>query len=265
MSEDNTTPEEYERLARVDGWVEKEKYRDGEHWVDAETFVKRGREITPILRENNKKLLKKLEERDREIAEIKAVAEDFKKFTKTASEAKVKDLETQIKTLREQKSAAVTDGNGAAVVEIDEAIDSVKEQIVEAKTVKTTPVAPASVALDPVIVGWMEKNTWFATDTKYTRIADAVGAELAMNHPELKGQAFFDKLDEELEEVLPAKYKKTTRNPVEAPTQGTNRPAVSGKRGFADLPKEAQDAANRYIKQGLIKTKEDYLADYVWD
>lgn len=71
-----------EKEARLLGWVPKEDFRDGDHWVDAETFVKRGKEINPILRKNNEILLKKLDAANAEVAEVKKVAKEFEKFQK---------------------------------------------------------------------------------------------------------------------------------------------------------------------------------------
>jgi len=45
-------------------------------------FVKRGKEINPILRKNNEKLMQKLNERDAEIADIRKTAEEFKTVPK---------------------------------------------------------------------------------------------------------------------------------------------------------------------------------------
>lgn len=268
MSENvEKTPEQIqvEKEARLMGWVDKSEYRDGDHWVDAETFVKRGKEINPILRKNNETLLKKLEERDREIAEVKKVAEEFKKFTKESAERKVKELEQQLKDLREQKKDAVTSGNGEAVVAIDEQIDEIKEQVQEAKKPKETSTVSEPVTLDPVITEWMGENTWFGSDTKYTRIADAIGAEIAQSHPSLRGKEYFDKLDEELAEVLPEKYTKQQRrpNPVEGSTRSVERPS-SNKRSYENLPADAKAACDRYVKQGLM-TKEQYVEEYPWD
>src|SRR3990167_3011505 len=44
------------------GWSPKESWRgDPEKWIDAETFVARGREVLPILRANNKQLQAKVD------------------------------------------------------------------------------------------------------------------------------------------------------------------------------------------------------------
>jgi len=66
--DNQTGNENLEREARVFGWVPKEEFRGSDtDWVDAEVFVKRGKEINPILRKNNELLLKKLDEKGKEI------------------------------------------------------------------------------------------------------------------------------------------------------------------------------------------------------
>jgi hypothetical protein len=270
MSEDQTVEqvaEQTEKEARVFGWVPKDEYRDGEHWVDAETFVKRGKEINPILRKNNETLLKKLAQQTQEIAEIRVAAKEFEQFQKDNAKKEVSRLQTELEDLRTKKKEAITQGNGEVVVALDEAIDANKEQQQAAKIVETkAPVAPVvPVTLDPIITGWMEKNDWFTKDDKMTRVADAVGQRINAEWPTLKGQKFFDKLDEELDDILPSKYKKTQRtSPVEGNTQGSNRAIRSDKHSYENLPAESKAACDRFLKTGMIKSKEDYLKEYDW-
>ena len=256
-----------EKEARLMGWVEKEAYRDGEHWVDAETFVKRGKEINPILRKNNEILLRKLAERDAEVTEIKKVAKEFEKFQKDAAENKVVELQKELVTLREQKKEAISRSDGETVVAIDEAIDALKEQQIEAKKapVSTAP-EKQPVIFDQLVVDWMAENKWFTADEKYTRIADAVGLSINQTYPNLKGKEFFEKLDEELEEVLPQKYKKQSRtSPVEGSSTSSNRPTgPKSKKTYESLPSDAKQACDRYVKTIPGYTKEKYLEDYDW-
>ena len=264
MSEENAV-EAVEKEARILGWVPKEEFRDGDHWVDAETFVKRGKEINPILRKNNETLLKKLDEATREVAEIKKVAKEFEKFQKEAADRKVNELKQELADLREKKKIAISSGDGDAVVTIDEAIDNVKEKQAEAK--KEPEKAPESKpqTLDPLVTAWMEDNPWFTSDDKYTRIADTIGVSINQNFPHLRGKAFFEKLDEELAEVLPTKYKKGERgSPVEGSTKGSSRPSGGRNRQTYDnLPADAKAACDKFVKQGLM-TKEAYVAEYDW-
>ena len=87
MSEENVTSNEVApeivQEAESQGWVSKERYRGNESdWVDAETFVKRGREILPILRKNNENLVKDLNATKEQLKEFREAAEEFKKFQK---------------------------------------------------------------------------------------------------------------------------------------------------------------------------------------
>ena len=264
--ENQQTPEQVqvEKDARTMGWVPKEDFRDGDHWVDAETFVKRGKEINPILRKNNETLLKKLEEAQKEVAEVKKVAKEFEAFQKEATGRKLLDMEKQLKDLKEQKKAAVSASDGDSVVAIDEAIDVVKEEqaAIKAKEKEPKVEKPEPVTYDPIINEWLDENTWFTSDMKMQRIADAVGVSVNQQFPHLKGKAFFEKLDEELDEILPEKYKKKTRtSPVEGSSQGTSRPSKTGKNTYENLPSDAKTACDRFVKQGLM-TKEQYVSEF---
>ena len=260
-----------EKEARLLGWVPKEEFRDGDHWVDAETFVKRGKEINPILRKNNETLLKKLEESKREIEEVKRVAKEFEKFQKENADRQVRQLSAELASLKEQKKLAISQADGDQVIAIDDAIDAIKEQQKAAAYVapepeKETIKETTPTVLDPTLVEWMEENTWFTTDNKYTRIADSIGTQINLDYPNLKGKAFLEKLDEELAEILPAKYKKTQRtSPVEGSASvSTSRPAGASKQSYKNLPAEAKDACDRFVKQGLM-TQEQYVAEYDWN
>ena len=270
MSEEIDVQEQVEKVekeARLGGWVPKEDFRDGDHWVDAETFVRRGKEINPILRKNNEGLLKKLEEAKAEIAEVRQVAKEFEKFQKDNADKRVAELARQIEELKTRKKEAITLGDGDSVVALDDAIDVIKEEQAEAKKIpeKEVVTKPAPITLDPIITGWMEDNTWFTNDEKYTRIADAIGMSINQNFPDLKGKAFFDKLDLELEEVLPVKYQKSSKgSPVEGGSQRNLRSSSTNKHTYENLPAEDKAHCDRFIKQGLIKTREDYCKEYDW-
>ena len=261
---ENTSAVESE--ARLLGWVPKEEFRDGDHWVDAESFVKRGKEINPILRKNNETLLKKLEEANREITEVKKVAKEFEKFQKENTDRKIQELSDQLVALKEQKREAITQGDGETVVAIDDAIDAIKAEQAEAKQVKEVPktVEKPAATLDPLVTEWMDTNTWFTTDTKYTKIADAIGEGINQEFPHLRGKDFFNKLDEELERVLPDKYlKKTRSSPVEGNSNQGRNQGSGKKHSYENLPADAKVACDRFVKQGFM-TKEAYVAEYDW-
>ena len=141
--DNQTGNENLEREARVFGWVPKEEFRGSDtDWVDAEVFVKRGKEINPILRKNNELLLKKLDEKGKEIDSIKASVEEFKKFQKESFERKSAEYEIQIATLKTKKREAIAAGDGNLVVDLDDQIDDLKDAQKEAKQEATKKPEP---------------------------------------------------------------------------------------------------------------------------
>lgn len=258
-----------EKEARVFGWVPKEEFRGSEDdWVDADTFVKRGKEINPILRKNNELLLKKLEDKAKEIDSIKRDVEDFKKFQKESFEKKKVELETQIVELKSQKRAAIAEGNGDLVVDLDDRIDELKEAQREAKAEsKAQPpkTEPTSVEIDPEITSWLDRNKWFGQDTELTEMSNALGASVRKQFPHLTGREFLDKIDEKLAEHFPEKFlgKKPKVNTVDS-SGSTRSSGSSGKKSYDNLPADAKAACDRFIKNGWIKSKQEYVDSYDW-
>ena len=262
---------QFESEARAQGWVAAEEFRGSESdWVDAETFVRRGKEIMPILRKNNEKLLKELGEARKIAEEARESAKEFREYQKQQFEKKTKDLEGQLEQLKQAKRDAITQGDGDRAIAIDDAMDDLKEQRLEAKEdLKAAEEKAKEVpqfTQDPILNNWMEKNDWFGKDSRMTNIANGVGVTLRQEDPSLTGQPFLDKLDAELQEMFPEKFgKKRTPNPMEGSPNGTARPSVSsGKKTYNNLPPEAKAACDKFVKQGLM-TKEAYVAEYDWE
>ena len=206
------TPD-YAAEASAQGWVAKDDYRGNEaDWVDAETFVRRGKEIMPILRKNNEKLLK-------ELKEARSIAEEARSTAQAKAEAN-----------------------------------------------RPEPVQQSAPQPDENLQAWLDRNQWFGQDKRITDVTNALGNSITEEFPTLKGKAFLDKLDEELAQTYPDKFgKKTRANPMDGAgmTTQSGRPS-SAKRSYENLPTEAKAACDRFLKQGLIRNKEDYVREYDW-
>jgi hypothetical protein len=261
--------ETVEKEARLFGWVPKEEFRGSEaDWVDAEAFVKRGKEINPILRKNNELLMKKLDDKAKEIDEIKASVEEFKKFQKESFERKQMELQAQIVELKAQKKTAIAEGNGELVVDIDDQIDSLKEAQKEAKEEAKAPPPPPqqTVATDPDISDWLGRNQWFGQDSEMTEVSNALGASLRRQFPNLSGREFLDRLDERIANYFPEKTslgRKQRGSAVDS--TGNVRSGGSGKKTYDALPPEAKAACDKFVKQGLFKSKQEYVDLYDWN
>lgn len=260
-----------EKEARLFGWVPKEEFRGSEDdWVDAEVFVKRGKEINPILRKNNELLMKKLDEKAKEIDSIKASVEEFKKFQKESFERKTAEYEVQIAQLKSQKREAIAEGNGDLVVDIDDQIDSLKEAQREAKEAakaKPEPEQPAQVSIpdDPELQGWLNKNTWFGNDIEMTELANTLGSSVRKQFPHLTSRAFLEKLDDKIREYMPNKFLGNKAKGSAVDSSGSVRGSgSSGKKSYDNLPDDAKQACDRFIKNGWIKSKQEYVDSYDW-
>ena len=257
-----------EKEARLFGWVPKDEFRGSEtDWVDADTFVKRGKEINPILRKNNELLMKKLDEKAKEIDDIKASVEEFKKFQKEAYERKQAELQSEIASLKVQKKEAIAEGNGDLVVQLDDRLDELKDAQREAKEeAKAPPPQPApQVQTDPDIQDWLGRNPWFGQDMEMTDVSNGLGATVRKQFPHLSGRAFLDKLDERIAEYFPTKtaLKKARGSAVDS-TGNVRAGGSTGKKSYDNLPAEAKAACDKFIKQGLFKTKQEYVDNYDW-
>ena len=263
-----------EKEARIFGWVPKEEFRGSDSdWVDAEVFVKRGKEINPILRKNNELLMKKLDEKAKEIDSIKASVEEFKVFQQESFERKAAEYEVQIAQLKTQKREAIAAGDGDLVVDIDDQIDSLKDAQKEAKAeAKKKAEEPAkteaqvSIPNDPDLQSWLGRNQWFGDDIEMTNVANGLGESVRRQFPHLSGRAFLEKLDEKIVEYFPHKSlgKKAKGSAVDS-TGNVRGGTTSGKKSYDNLPDDARQACDRFIKQGWIKSKQEYVDSYDWN
>lgn len=258
-----------ESEARVFGWVPLEEFRGGEEkWVDADTFVKRGKEINPILKKNNEVLLRKLAEANARVDEIGKAAEEFRVFQKEQNDKRIREYENQLTELKKAKVEAVSSGDGERVVAIDDAIDTIKEERDSAKLVaKEVPKKPETpvVPIDPAVQAWINRNDWYEKDEKKRRIANRIAGQLREENPGLVNQAFLDRLSDDLEESFPKLFGKGKPNsPVES---GSNqeRPTRKGVHTYENLPEESKKACDRFCKTLKNFTREKYLAEYNWN
>jgi hypothetical protein len=237
--------EELVKEARRQGWVPKEEFTGPEDkWTDAENFVKRGKEINAILRKDNEFLKRK-------ISELEGTMQEFSKYH---AETEKRAYEKAMSDLRQQKKEAISQGDGDRVLEIDDAIDELKQAKPVPKTVAPQP--------DNTFIEWTEENRWYTSDAELKTEADMIGEVIKRQNPTLIGTAFLDEVTKRVKRMYPEKFNNVNRtkpSPVEAPSQ-----AGMGKKGgksFNDLPQEAKDACLKFEKTKLL-TREQYVKEY---
>jgi len=245
------------------GWVPQDKFRgDAAHWVDAETFVRRGHEVMPLLKATNSRLQAEVTAMGTALAEAKAAIEDLK----VSSATMVKDRVAAAKAdLMASLKQAKTDNDVDAELALT---DQLVEIRAAEKAAKEEPPPPAAPAVDPAFTVWTARpeNAWWSVDRRRTSLAMAIGQELRSdpaNHG-LTGIAFYEKVGAEVEATLNPRAAPADR--VEGSRGGSNGSGAGGGKGFSALPADARAAcdeqAKRFVGKPGFKTQADYRTYY---
>jgi len=245
------------------GWSPKESWRgDPEKWIDAETFVARGREVLPILRANNKQLQAKVDtlsgQLNKVTEQLTASQDAIEALKEFNSAATLQEAERTKSDLVASLKQARTDGDVDTEIALRDQIDEVNTVIKASKGEegeegkpkpkpngedKGPKISPETKA---AFEAWQAKNTWFGTDVRRTRLANAIADELRADPANvgILGEAFMDKVAEEVEKTVGgSNNQRSTTDKVEGSRGGGNSRSGSGK-SYADLPADAKEACS---------------------
>jgi len=158
-SEEKIKDEAYEALARTMGWRPKDEFDGGEgkEFIDAKQFILNAPEIAHSARKENKRLAK-------EVTDIKKILVSQTKHQNALFDARYK---AELDKLKEDKKEAIRAGEVEEVEQIETKIEEIQKEADSTKTEETPEV-------DPLIVEWQDKNTWYTTDGPKTAYANAI-------------------------------------------------------------------------------------------
>lgn len=250
---------EVEQAAREMGWRPKEEFRgDTSKWVDAETFVSRGENFIPILRADREKLRGEVAETKAALTEtqraLKASQEAIEALQQYHAEDTARQVEKAKKDLVKQLKQARDEGDVEAEVEIQDELTKIRtaQAAAPAPAPKpaAAPAAPAAPAVDPDQAVWLEANTWFKTSPRLRGLAMGVAEELRAKQPTLKGKAFYEAIDAEMEEYLDPPSRGTDKVQGGRGPSGSSGGGSGGrKKTYADLPPDAKSACDSYASK----------------
>ena len=237
-----TTVNKFDDQARQQGWVPKEEWQgDPEDWTDSKEFVRRG------------ELFSKISSQSSEIKEMKkamtALVEHHQKVKET-------EFTRAISYLKQQKKAALEEGNADKLLEVEDAMDALKQEQSESKKEKQ---APAEKQLSPAFVQWVRNNQWYANDKEMQAFADDIGVGYYSRHPGAPEQDVYQYVQERVKRAYPEKFKgQGTKIPtVESGNTGSNG---GTKKETVKLSEEQDKVMKTFIRQGIM-TKEQYIED----
>ena len=244
----NQTPQysAVEQRAIDMGWRPKEEWNGDEaDFISAETFVAR------------KPLFDKIDYQNKELKEVRRTLAALQEHHIKVKEQAFRDAYA---VLKEEKKAALAEGDADKLIEVDEKIAELRSQEIEQKAVNNTP---PSQQLNPAFVSWVEKNAWYVDEkkTELRAYADAVGIKFAKEHPERTDP---NDLLREVEKQVKVRFKEYFTN------ERKDRPSsVEGSSARTSQKKEDDDfvlsedderVMKKFVRSGVM-TKEQYIAE----
>ncbi|MCF4166342.1 hypothetical protein L2U69_11860 [Zavarzinia compransoris] len=245
-----------EQRARRMGWTPKEEFRgDPEKWIDAGSFVERADNELPIARAQMRRYEEQIGKLQKHLVKLEA----------TMGEQERRGYERAIADIKARQEKAVSEGDLAGF----KAADKEAEDLRRAMQERTAPQRPD---VDPALSDWMGENEWFTDDRTMHAYASGVYTEISLKmgrDPNTVDRARLDRVTKEVRKRFPEKFDSPPEDGDEpsAPRRTAAVEGVSAGRsrrgkGYADLPADAKAAADRFVKQGLFKSADEYAKEY---
>lgn len=248
-------PVDFEAEARKMGWTPPEDFKgDPKHHLDAETFYNRAIEYMPIAKATIKKLSNRLDAAERT---AKQAAEFFSKAEQRAYERALSDI-------RAEQEAAVESGDVEAHRKAAKKLDDL-EKPSAAPSEEVSEEQRAEEFAD-----WGKANKWYATNPVMQAYADSQASILARTKNGILDRADLDTVAEKVKarfsDEYPDDFAAVTPRPKRSSVEGGGQPAPRrGSKTYNDLPPEARAMCDKWVKNGTIKSRDDYVKSYQWD
>lgn len=215
---------------------------DEADFIDAKEFV------------NRKPLFDKIEHQSKQLKNVSKALEALKTHYTKVQET---EFNRALQALKNERKAALNEGDGEKFERIDDEIKSVETQIEEVRQAANTPAVDAG---NPqVFQDWLGKNSWYQSTESMRLYADKVGIDLHAKG--LDPETVLVRVSEAVRKEFPHKF--TNPNKELAPDVGASRGASRGssKDNF-QLSDQERQIMNTLIKSDPVRfTKEKYIAD----
>jgi len=251
---DETSPEVLKEALEM-GFIPRDQFKgDPDKFIDAESFIERGKSLMPILRKNNETLRGELGQTKAELVRLREKQDSYEESIKALQEFHAEDVKRKIQRAREDAIQELADAREDQ--DVAREADAI-ERIAKLERVEEVParrVAPKQedaepekdYTKEPDYVAWQSRNPWLGKERVKTSLALGIMYDLREKGESSTGKTFFDKVDVEMERYL---------NPgggvsrVESARHSEDTSRSSNGRGYADLPREAKDACNKQEKR----------------
>jgi hypothetical protein len=230
----------YAELAQKIGWVPKDQFSGPpEAWKPADQFIIDGRDIQ---RETS--------------ARLKGVESKLDTLTKTSASIVEQTVNERVAALREKHAEAVEAGDADQALKIAHTIDTT---IATATPANSGPSAEAQAFADRNSSWFNQPGQEYAT-ARAREICNTLAAQGYKDHGTQLRIA-----EQRMRQEMPQLFGEQKNG---KPPAGVNQPGSRGaapsnrQKGFADMPKEAQDIARDMVERKVIKSQDDYVRNY---
>lgn len=238
--------DETELEAIAMGWKPQSEFKGpDDKFVSAADYLERGKSIMPFLRKDLAAAYKKIEGLEKAVS--KSV--DF------ISRAEQRGYEKARKDLEAELDAAAEAGNAADVRAITKDIVDLEREVA------AKPDADAAQAeAQEQFAAWKAENPWYDKDPEMAAEADAIGNEL-FNRKKLSGQEQGAEVTRRIKLLYPDRFTNPNRRLPGAVEGGGAAPGPRGK-SYSDLPAEAKQMCDEFVRDIKGFTREKYVRDY---
>lgn len=266
-----------EKEAKELGWVPKDQFRGPEdQWRDADEFVARGREILPIVKANNRKLLGELNAAKGELGALKGTLTQQQQTMKDLLEHQASEIKRQVESrlmdLRAEKKAAIKGGDHDLAADLEEEIDKTKDRLAEANKPKAATPAPAPThpQAEPWAQAFGEANDeWLGKDKRKTALFMGICEDL-MTTTQLRATDLLEEAKKQTEQILDktpsqrmASKSESGGGGWEGSSNGGGGRAPGGK-SFKDLPQEAKDTCKAQAAKFVGENGKAFKTNEAW-
>lgn len=272
---DNT---QIEVKAREIGWRPQAEFKgDPEKWVAADEYLRRGEEVLPLVKAENRRLHEKTDKLSAEIARLTGALGEQQKSMGEFREFAAAQLKERLIDQKRQIAAQLRE---ARKDENDTLIETLEEQLEEnaearqalAKAPAPAPAAPAApqqVVETPEYKEWIGNNPWFGGSSKVdqakTAAAQSFGLQAAKEGK--TGRAFFEAVNSAMEEAYPQQRAPDKTEDGRPQSGGGSGSTGSPDKGFNALPAEAKakarEQASRFVGANkMFKTEAEWHKYY---
>ena len=248
------TEEAIEIQAKAMGWVPQEDFKGNpDIWKDAESFVKDGYEILPILRERTKKMALTMDATNQKLSRTESLLKTLTDHHKKTEESA---YQRALKTLKAEQRAAIADNDVDKFDAIDKQLNDLEKPVIESRPDE-----------QPDFVIWKGENAWYSQRTDMANYADTVAAYVERQNPTLKGKPFFDLVTNEVKIRFPDQFENQNKKKADFVEGGGGDGEPSEKKGkkktYGEMDQQAKEACDNLVRAGIMN-KDQYVKEY-WD